>query len=70
MELRDYLHEKKIRMEDFASMCDVGRIYMHYIKSGLRRPGAKLVRKIELVTDGNVTRYDLLKNHKDKIDLV
>lgn len=70
MELRDYLHFKRITLKDFASMCGFSRGHFHRILNAGGRPGPKLVRKIEEVTKGEVTRYDLLKEFKDDIDKV
>lgn len=68
MELRDWLHKKRIKIKEFASICDVCRVHMQNINGGKKKPSNKLVRKIEEATNGQVTRYDLLKNDKDRID--
>ena len=70
MELRDYLHYKRINLKDFASMCGYSRVHMHLVKINQVKPGAKMVRKIEDATNGEVTRYDLLKDHKEGIEKI
>ncbi len=66
MELRDWLHKKRMKIKEFASICEIGRVHMQNINGGKRIPGPKLVRKIEEATSGEVTRYDLLKDYQEK----
>lgn len=65
MELRDWLHRRRIKISDFASICDVCRVHMQNVSNQKTIAGKKLVRKIEEATNGEVTRYDLLINYKD-----
>ncbi len=68
--LRDYLHNNHMSVSDFASLCGYGRSHVQDVKGGIQRPGARLVRKIEEVTNGEVTRYDLLKDDKDTMEKI
>jgi len=68
MELRDWLHKRRIKISDFASICDVGRVHMQNVNNLKKKAGKKLVRKIEEATNGEVTRFDLLTTHKDETD--
>lgn len=70
MELRDYLHKKRIKLKDFAAMCGYHRGHIHCVNIGMLKPGKRLVQKIEEITKGQVTRYDLLKNYKETIEKV
>ncbi len=70
MELRDYLHKKRIKLKDFAALCGYHRSHIHSINIGSIKAGKRLVQKIEEITKGQVTRYDLLKNHEEKIGKV
>lgn len=54
MNLRDYLHFKKITVRAFAQMTDMAPIYISQIKNGKNIPSAKLARRIEAITNGEV----------------
>lgn len=68
--LIDYLISRRLSIRDFSSLCECSRQHIHNVKNGSQRISKKLVKKIEEVTNGEVTRYDLLKNDKDKITKV
>ena len=70
MELRDYLHKKRISVKDFAAMCGYSRVSISSITNERRSPSVKLVRIIENLTEGEVNRYDLLKNCEELIEKV
>ncbi len=70
MSLRDYLHYKRIKMKDFAAMCGYCRVHLQKVNVGMTKPGTRLVRKIEEITKGQVTRYDLLKNYEERLGKV
>jgi len=60
MTLRDYLHFKKITLNEFAKKVGFNRSYLSLIKTGKLKPSMKLARMIEQATDGEVTVLELV----------
>lgn len=70
MKLKPFLKQNRLSVSDFAALCECHRGHIHRILKGTCRPGAALVRKIENVTEGKVTRYDLLENDQEALKKV
>lgn len=68
MDLREYLFQKKYTIDQFAQFIGYQRTSIQCVLTGKTKPGRKLVRTIEEKTEGQVTRYDLLKNYPDAIE--
>lgn len=61
MQLRDYLHIKRIKIAQFARELGASRSYINNICNGKIKPGHRLAKDIEKLTEGNVTAEELLK---------
>lgn len=59
MHLQQYLFKKKINQEDFARSLGVTRKTLYLILNGKMDPRLSTVRKIEKLTDGEVTANDI-----------
>lgn len=70
MQLKEYLWRKGLTIQQFADLCGYSHTHIERIKLKYSYPSAKLVRIIEKVTDGCVTRYDLLMDNKTRIKKV
>ncbi len=68
MDLREYLFQKKITIDQFAESINYSRTFIQCVITGKTKPGRKLVRTIEEKTEGQVTRHDLLKNFEGAIE--
>ena len=64
MELRDYLHFKRITILDFAKKVDIHRGTLSLILNGKQRAGKRLAVDIERVTNGEVTVAEVLALYK------
>ena len=60
MQLRDYLHIKRIKIAQFARDLHATRSYITNICNGKLRPGPRLAKDIERLTEGLVTADELL----------
>ena len=67
MELRDYLHIKRLRVNEFAKMVDFDRNYISRVKLGHIKPGDKFIRAVERATNGEVTAADLLRVYYEEL---
>lgn len=65
MELRDYLHKKRISITEFARQINVSRTHLGRIVNNKLKPGKRLAKDIERLTDGCVTTCELLEEEKD-----
>ena len=70
MDLRDYLHYKRISIKEFAKMINYSQHTVQLVVTEKQKPGRKLVRTIEDATKGDVTRYDLLKKYPGTVERV
>lgn len=64
MNLRVYLAEKNIRLNEFCKLLDVNHCYLSRVVNGFR-PGRKLARNIEKATEGRVTAAEILKEKQN-----
>lgn len=60
MKLSDFLDQQHITQKQFAERLGVHQMHVHGICRGKNRPSADLARRIEELTDGHVTRLELL----------
>lgn len=64
MNLRDYLHFKRISVTDFAKKIKFTRVHISKVVNETRKPGKHLADIIETATNGEVTAEELLKGEK------
>jgi transcriptional regulator with XRE-family HTH domain len=64
--LKEYLEHKGMAEKEFAKKLGVSIAYISLLRRGLRRPSAKLARKIEVMT-GIPFRRLLLPDEKGKV---
>lgn len=60
MELRDYLHFKRLFIKDFAKSIGASPTYISQISNGYIRPGKNMALAIEKATNGEVTFNELM----------
>jgi len=60
MKLDLWLFMNKITKKNFAETLKVSRGHLQEIVSGKRKPSVKLAKKIEELTEGNVTKEEML----------
>jgi len=60
MQLRQWMSQKRFTQGELAHKIGVSRAYISLLLNNQRDPSAKLIRRIELATDGDVTARDLL----------
>lgn len=60
MDLDEYLWRNKISRTDFAVQIKISRSHLQQILSRKRNPSVKLAKKIEEITDGKVTKEEVL----------
>lgn len=65
MDLREYLFRQRISVTDFAKLIGCSRAYISKIVNDQIRPGKRLAKDIELITNGEVTAEELLKGKKE-----
>jgi len=61
VELRDYLHQQRIKIAQMARDINVSRVYLNQITLKIILPSVKLAKVIELYTGGSVTAEELRK---------
>ena len=61
MDLRTYLFHKRISVTAFSKILGCSRIHLSEIINGRRIPSLMLAKSIEMVTHGEVTTKELLK---------
>lgn len=66
MNLRDYLHFKKIKVTDFAESLELSRSHVMNYLHGRTRVSRKFARAIERKTNGEVTIEEVLKENPTK----
>ena len=59
MRLLDYLKAKKLNKLKFSKILQISPIHMSNICNGKRNPSSKLMKRIEELTNGQVTMQDL-----------
>lgn len=67
--LKEYLILKKMSLTDFAKLVDFSRTYLTAVLGGRLKPGPKLLRAIERVTENEVTSeyaFSDVKKYCDK----
>lgn len=64
MQLKQYLHENKIEIKDFAKKIDFHPGYVSQVGNFELRPGRKFIKAVEKYTKNIVTEDDLT-NPKD-----
>lgn len=60
MQLDEYLFRKKQTNKAFAELIGISRTHLQDILSKRRRPSVDLAKKIEMATEGKVTKEELL----------
>ena len=60
MKIKQFLKMNRIKAVDFATALDTTRAHLNGITQGLHRPNLVTIRKIELLTEGQVTMEDFL----------
>ena len=66
MNLRDYLHVKRITQTEFAKQLNVTRNFVSLITNGKRFPSSGMKKLIEIVTQGQVSIKDWEKKSDKK----
>ena len=66
MNLRDYLHFKKITVSDFARQVGYDRSYLGDVVNSKKIPGKKLAKLINLKSNGEVKIEELIPNVNKK----
>lgn len=66
MNLRKYLHDRKIRYRDFAKDLEISEQSLKNIAACSRRPGLLLALKIEKLTNGEITASQLADDFEMK----
>lgn len=69
MNLRDFLYINKIKVMDFAKSVDISRQHLSEIINGKVKPGRRLAKDIEIVTNGCVTAEELLNDKGEENEL-
>ena len=57
--LQKYMTERGLTTQQFAELCGLKQYEVSRLKSGGRKASAKIAKKIEKATNGDITRYDL-----------
>ena len=60
MNLKSWQTQSKLKNKDLAQLFEVDQSYITYLLSGRRKPSPILAEKIERLTEGAVTRLELL----------
>lgn len=60
MDLDEYLFRKKISQTNFANELGISRNHLGEILRGRRSPSVKLAKKIEELTEGEVTKEEAM----------
>ena len=60
MNLRHWQEWKQLKNKDLADLFEVDQSYITYLLKGKRKPSPDLAEKIERITEGAVTRLELL----------
>lgn len=67
MELRDYLHKKRMTMIDFAKKIGYHPVHLRAVKNGQMKASHKLKKLVYQVTDGAIEECDWpILEKKDK----
>lgn len=69
MNLAEFEFYYKRQMGDLAKALDVTPVYVRAILRGAGKPGKKLCRRIEEISNGHVTAEEARNPPPDKIDL-
>jgi transcriptional regulator with XRE-family HTH domain len=67
MDLKEWLFFERRTVTEFAEMLDYSRTHLSGIVNGKNTPSRKLIKRIERVTNGQVTRDDYKKYKKEPI---
>lgn len=59
MDLREFLFRKRMTVTEFSKQLDCNRSYLSDIMHGSKKPGKRLAKEIERLTDGQVKAEDL-----------
>lgn len=70
MELGAYLKQKRMKLQEFADLTGYSLTQIKRVKLGYTYPSIRLVRRIEEITEGRVTRYELLRGYDERIKRV
>ena len=62
MKLKKYLKENGLSEKDFAEILGVTQAHINYLVHGKKNPSAPLTKRIEEVTNGEVTFNDLFSS--------
>ena len=60
MKLEEYLRFNNIKQHVFAKMLNVSQPHINLVLQGKRRPSVSLAKKIESVTEGRVSAFEIL----------
>jgi len=58
--LDEYLFKTKTSKKDFAEKLGISRGHLQHILSGIKNPSVKLAKKIEELTEGKVSKEEVL----------
>ncbi len=64
MELRDYLHFKRITNINFAKDLMCTRVHLGEVLAGRKRAGKRLAKDIEILTNGEVTAQEVINLYR------
>lgn len=69
--MKDYLFRKNLSVKQLAADLEISPSYLYQLVRGERKPSLELAKKIETITDGEVTVGRLLgfKGEKPGMDL-
>jgi len=68
MNLKEYLYQKNINLEEFSRQVNYDKNYLSNIACGSKKPGIKLARIISKATGGSVTIDELLNYSKNSLE--
>lgn len=63
MQLRDYIHQKRIRKKDFAKLLGISETHLVQVSIGNRIPSSKMALRIEELTNGLVNGWELIQSN-------
>jgi len=60
MKFKAYIEENQVNLKSLAEDLGVSHNYVTYLRDNKRRPSPQLALKIETITNGQVSRLELL----------
>lgn len=65
MHLKEYLYLQRLTVREFAEILDYSRVHISALANGKSFASPKLVRRIERLTEGKVTKDDIPMKPED-----